>query len=220
MRINQYVAMSTGLSRRSADKAINEGRVTVNGNPAQTGQKIDTVDSVAIDRKPIKPADKLITVILNKPVGYVCSRSGQGNKTVYELLPPGLHHLKPVGRLDKDTSGLLVLTNDGILAHRLTHPSFDKKKIYKVMLNKQLVPEDKTKISRGIKLEDGISKLKFSSLVHDQSARAFVVSMHEGRNRQIRRTFAALGYRVTKLQRIAFGDYQLGTLNSGKYIVS
>src|ERR1700750_464886 len=117
MRINRFIALATGLSRRAADQAIAEGRVAVNGIPPQPGQQIKSSDSVTLDRLPITPVVNTVTIILNKPVGYVCSRDGQGSKTVYDLLPPELRHLKPVGRLDKDSSGLLLMTNDGKLAH-------------------------------------------------------------------------------------------------------
>jgi 23S rRNA pseudouridine2605 synthase len=154
--------------------------------------------------------------MLNKPVGYVCSRNGQGSKTVYDLLPPEYQQLKTVGRLDKDSSGLLLLTNDGQLAQELTHPSQQKRKVYEVTLDKPLQPLHRQMISdHGVSLEDGPSKLELERQ-HDGDDTKWIVTMHEGRNRQIRRTFAALGYEVIQLHRTKFGNYQLGTLQKGK----
>ena len=213
MRINQFIALATGMSRRAADKVIADGRIYVNGSIGRTGQQILDSDKVTLDNKPIA-VSKTATIILNKPVGYVCSRAGQGSQTIYDLLPAKLHSLKAVGRLDQDSSGLILLTNDGQLAHTLTHPSFQKEKVYEVELNKPLRPQDKLKIEQGIRLEDGISKLKLSSI--EQST--YEVRMHEGRNRQIRRTFAAVAYKVIKLNRTQFGDHKLDKLQSGKFL--
>src|SRR5690348_2303384 len=123
MRLNKYIALATGLSRRAADAAIAANRVTVNGHAPEMGQQVTDTDTVALDTKPLKPVVDTTTVMLNKPTGYVSSRAGQGSRTVYDLLPPKLHTLKTVGRLDKESSGLLLLTNDGNLANQLTHPS-------------------------------------------------------------------------------------------------
>lgn len=213
MRLNQYIARATGLSRRAADAAVAEGRVTVNRQPAQPGIQITDSDRVQLDgRRLVLPAGTL-TVILNKPPGYVCSRAGQGSRTIYDLLPAELHSLKPVGRLDKDSSGLLLLTNDGTLANRLTHPRYGKEKIYEVELDEPLSPEDKTRIERGVKLDDGPSKLRIKNL----NGKSCTVYMREGRNRQIRRTFAALGYTVESLRRTGFGQYDLEGLQPGKW---
>jgi 23S rRNA pseudouridine2605 synthase len=123
MRLNKFIAQSTGLSRRAADAAIAQGRVSVNGREAALGKEVGESDTVVLDNSAITPAVNTVTIMLNKPVGYVCSRNGQGSKTVYDLLPPEYQQLKPVGRLDKDSSGLLLMTNDGDLAYELTHPS-------------------------------------------------------------------------------------------------
>ena len=112
MRVNKFIAGATGLSRRAADKAIEEGRVLVNGSRPSTGQDVTEADEVLLDGAKLGAPKPAQTILLNKPAGYVVSRDGQGSQTVYDLLPPGLQHLKPVGRLDKYSSGLLVLTND------------------------------------------------------------------------------------------------------------
>lgn len=201
------------MSRRAADKAIVNGRVSVNEELAHVGAQIQPEDIISLDGKTISPSVELKTVVLHKPTGYICSRDGQGSKTIYDLLPKALHHLKPVGRLDKNSSGLLLLTNDGQLAQQLTHPSFSKNKIYKVTLRKDLDKKDQDQIEKGVNLEDGISKLQLNGK-HTQ----WTVTMQEGRNRQIRRTFEKLGYDVIKLHRVQFGTYKLELLPEGEHI--
>ncbi len=206
------------MSRRAADKAITDGRVTVNGTVAILGQRPKDSDTILLDGGPITPAVKTRTIILNKPVGYVCSRDGQGNRTVYDLLPEPLHQLKPVGRLDKNSSGLLLLTSDGQLAYELTHPKFQKTKAYKIALDKALEPEHRHAITgRGIALDDGVSRLELQPL-HITDNTNWKVIMSEGRNRQIRRTFEALGYNVVKLHRTQFGPYALKALKPGQHM--
>lgn len=213
MRINKFVALATGLSRRASDEAIAGGRVAINGLTAEQGAIVADTDSVALDNKTITPAVKR-TIMLNKPAGYVVSRDGQGSKTIYDLMPEGYHHLKPVGRLDKYSSGLLLLTNDGELANQLTHPSNQKTKIYEIGLDKPLEPlHHQMFVDYGVQLDDGSSK--FDSLTKMDDDRLWQVALHEGRNRQIRRSFEALGYTVTKLHRTHFGPYKLGELKPG-----
>jgi pseudouridine synthase len=217
MRINKFIAAATGLSRRAADEAMASGRVRVNGLPPKTGQNINGTDSVLLDGQQLKLLAPQ-TILLHKPIGYVVSRDGQGSRTVYELLPSALHHLKPVGRLDKNSSGLLLLTSDGELAQRLTHPRYQKTKTYEIQLDKPLVTPDQQRIERGVQLEDGLSRLKLNNIGDDTHWR---VQMHEGRNRQIRRTFAALGYEITTLHRTTFGDYHLPDhLNPGEFLTA
>ncbi len=217
MRLNKFIAQATGLSRRAADSAISQGRARVNGHNAQTGQIVTDKDTVTLDNRSITPAVNTVTILVNKPVGYVCSRNGQGSKTVYDLLPAELHHLKPVGRLDKDSSGLLLMTTDGQLAYELTHPKFQKTKMYKIALNKPLAPEHHRQIDQGVLLEDGLSKLHVEQ-INKTDYTNWKVTMHEGRNRQIRRTFEALGYTIPKLHRTTFGNYKLDNLAAGKYV--
>lgn len=215
MRINKYVALATGISRRAADAAIAEYRVGINGKTAQTGHDVTDSDTVTLDGRIITPAPKT-TIMLNKPPGYVVSRDGQGSQTIYDLLPVEYDRLKPVGRLDKESSGLLLLTNDGDLANQLTHPSHQKTKVYEITLDKPLQPLHRQMISDyGIKLEDGISKLQLDRL-NDDDDHSWHVSMTEGRNRQIRRTFQSLGYEIKRLHRIQFGPYHLKDLPSGR----
>lgn len=214
MRLNKYLAAGTALSRRGADEAVAAGRVTVNGKTAEQGQDVLDDDVVALDNDTVLPAAKTITIMLNKPCDYVVSRNGQGSKTIYELLPLPYQQLNPVGRLDKDSSGLLLLTNDGQLAQELTHPSRQKVKVYEVTLDKPLQPLHRQMISdHGLQLDDGPSKLQLER--QNDSDTHWIVRMHEGRNRQIRRTFSALGYAITDLHRTDFGKYSLGSLKPG-----
>jgi 23S rRNA pseudouridine2605 synthase len=213
MRLNQYIALHTGISRRSADRLIKEGRVNVNGQAPLIGHQVTEHDKIEVSGLKIKHKPKLTTIMLNKPVGYVCSRNGQGSQTIYDLIPEDLHNLKPVGRLDKDSSGLLLMTNDGHLANELTHPSYQKQKVYLVELDKPLEPQDAKKLESGVTLEDGLSQLSLKQL----KGGVMEVKIYEGRNRQIRRTFASLGYKVEKLHRTHFGSYSLKLLSTGKW---
>jgi pseudouridine synthase len=215
VRLNKFIASGTELSRRAADTAIAAGKVTVNGLPAGQGQDIGPDDVVALDGQEVTHSTPKTTIMLNKPVGFVVSRQGQGSRTIYDILPSAYHQLNPIGRLDKDSSGLLLLTNDGELANALTHPSYQKRKVYEVTLHKPLQPLHRQMISdHGLQLDDGLSKLQLERQQDDNDF-AWIVSMHEGRNRQIRRTFDALGYNVVKLHRVQIGDYSLGNLTQG-----
>ncbi len=216
-RLNKYIAQHTDYSRRNADELIARGRIEINGKPVEPGQQVYDGDVVTLDERRVEPSTNAEqqTIIMNKPVGYVCSRDGQGSRTVYELLPENLQHLNTVGRLDKDSSGLLLLTNDGQLANELTHPRYQKTKVYHISLDKPLTPLHQQMISDyGVTLEDGLSKLMVEK--QKDSAKDLIVTMQEGRNRQIRRTFYVLGYTVEKLHRTAFGTYQLGPLGPGQ----
>ncbi len=215
MRINQFLAQNTSLSRRKADQAVLDGRVFITDQKATLGDQI-TNQKVYLDGKIVSPTEVTQTIILNKPVGYVCSRRGQGSKTIYDLLPKKLHNLNPVGRLDKNSSGLLLMTNDGELANQLSHPRYNKQKIYEVIIDKSLQPLHQQMINDyGIQLADGPSKLLLEKL--GSKSTEYKVTMSEGRNRQIRRTFQALGYKVTSLHRTNFGNYTLSDLQSGQH---
>ena len=218
IRINKFLATHHGLSRRAADEAIEKGRVSINGTKAALGNSIGANDVVMLDGKTVEPRDNHLLIALNKPAGYVCSRKQQGDSpTVYSLLPSEYHDLKLVGRLDRDSSGIILLTSDGDLAHSLTHPSFHKQKIYEVTLEQALQPLHRQMISDyGVMLEDGKSKFELDRLDDDNDTK-WRITMREGRNRQIRRTFASLGYTVTALNRTQFGPYVLANLPVGKF---
>ncbi len=214
-RLNKHLALALGVSRREADELIESGRVTINGATAVLGARFTSDATLAVNGKPLGVTPDYTYLLFHKPVGYVCSRKAQGeNPTIYELLPAELSPLKPVGRLDKDSSGLLLLTNDGDFAHSMTHPKFSKIKIYTVELASGLEPLHQQMISDfGIDIGDGVSKLSLERVSDDR--RQWIVTMSEGRNRQIRRTFLALGYDVIRLHRINFGPFSLGDLAEG-----
>lgn len=218
-RLNKFLAEKVGLSRREADNFIADGKVLVNGKPAVLGARVKNTDEIVLNGKKIdnSPSD-YIYLMLNKPEGYVSSRKAQGDApTLYELLPEKYKALKTVGRLDKNSSGLILLTNDGDFAFQHTHPKFYKLKTYLITLDHALEPLHQQEISDfGIQLEDGPSKL-FLTKLNDKRTE-WQVEMSEGRNRQIRRTFAALGYEVIRLHRIEFGAYKLDdNLEPGQY---
>jgi len=215
-RLNKYLALQLGISRREADDLIADGHVKVDGEVAQLGSRVSSDSKVMVRDKAITSHRKLETILFHKPVGYVSSRKAQGdNPTIYTLIPKEYHHLKPVGRLDKDSSGLLLLSNDGNFSHQMTHPSFRKTKIYEVKLDKPLQPLHQQMISdHGIILEDGKSQFLISRMDGDSM---YEVTMTEGRNRQIRRTFAALGYQIVTLHRTRFGQYNIDNIESGHY---
>ena len=217
MRLNKFIALSLGVSRRKADELIEQGQILVNGDRAVLGRQISQSDTVLYNSRELHIQPKKL-ILFHKPVGYLCSRASQGGApTIYELLPKSLHHLKPVGRLDKDSSGLILLTNDGDFTHQMTHPSFYKMKRYLVTLDQPLQPLHRQMINDfGVQLPDGPSRLTLERQ-HEGDNRRWIVQMSEGRNRQIRRTFAALGYTVKKLHRTDFGSYSLGGMKRGEF---
>ena len=244
IRLNKFLAERLGVSRREADELIAAGKVFIDDKPAALGARVDKTNKVCYNKNIIPFDTDYLYLAFNKPVGYVCSRRAQGDTpTLYDLLPKEYQKLKTVGRLDKDSSGLILLTNDGDFAYQMTHPKFHKEKVYEVTLDRPLEPLHQQMISDyGIMLDDGPSKFTVVTSAGDvaggtpaarrrqpstvgEAATAgpaerthFKVILTEGRNRQIRRTFAALGYRVTALHRVQFGKYQLSGLKPGKYV--
>ena len=218
-RLNKFLALHLGISRRQADNLIEKGIVRVNDMPAVLGARIQETDEVFVGDKPVNTKTAFVYLALHKPAGYVCSRRRQGDSpTVYELLPADYQRLKTVGRLDRDSSGLILLTNDGDFAQRMTHPSYRKIKQYDVVLDRPLEPLHQQMISDfGVDLDDGKSQLTLERQSDDRTE--WQVTMSEGRNRQIRRTFTAVGYTVIALHRTKFGDYTLGDLESGAFSV-
>ena len=209
-RLNKFLALQLGISRRQADELIEKGKISINGKTAKLGARIKVADIIKIGDKVVSNSrEERIYLLFNKPRGYVCSRKKQGeNETIYAILPKEFHSLKPVGRLDKDSSGLLLLTNDGDFAFQMTHPKFRKIKEYLVELDEPLQPLHQQMIADfGINLPDGKSQLGLERL--NDSRKNWKVIMSEGRNRQIRRTFSVVGYEVVKLHRIVFGNYSL-----------
>lgn len=208
-------------SRRAMAEAIKQGRIAVNGAPvASFKHELDSIrDALTMDGNPIKiRLAESVYLMLNKPAGVLSTtRDERGRKTVIDLLPPiyKMRSLHPVGRLDMDSSGLLLLTDDGALTHRLTHPSFEKEKEYIVTLDRKFEVRDKSSFEQGLELEDGLT---WPTTVRESPAelKTYYVILHEGRKRQLRRMFASLGYRVTTLKRIRMGSLLLGDLPEGK----
>ncbi len=240
LRLNKHLALHLGVSRRQADNLIDQQKVTINGVTATLGARFNKGAIITVNGDKLPETAVYQYIALHKPTGYVCSRKNQGdNPTIYELLPEKFHHLKPVGRLDRNSSGIVLLTNDGDFAYQMTHPKFFKTKIYNVRLEDNLAPLHQQMISDyGVTLDDGPSKLQLEKMNDtDRPAcldeppvlltrrpgrtgrKSWVVTMHEGRNRQIRRTFGSLGYTVSKLHRTNFGNYALGDIKEGKYEV-
>lgn len=219
-RLNKFLALHSGTSRRQADELIEKGRVTINGQAAIIGARVAPGDIVAVDGKQIDTSTQKLYLALHKPVGYVCSRKQQGDSpTIYDLLPSEFQSLKPVGRLDRDSSGIILLSNDGDFALQMTHPRYSKVKRYEVTLDSALEPLHQQMISDfGIDLDDGKSQLTLER--KDDDRKDWIVTMSEGRNRQIRRTFGSLGYTVVALHRTNFGVYSLGDLEPGDFEIT
>ena len=216
-RLNKRIALQLGISRREADNLIEYDHVRVNGEKVTLGARFEETDQITVKNRPLGDHVSFAYLAMHKPIGYVSSRRQQGETpTIYSLLPERYHHLKPVGRLDKDSSGIILLTNDGDFAFEMTHPKFYKTKIYEVSLDHELAPLHQQIIGdHGIQLQDGPSQLVLERT--DDTRKNWIVTMHEGRNRQIRRTFSALGYTVTQLHRTNFGHYALGEIEPGTF---
>lgn len=211
----------TGSRRKMAD-AIKQGRVTVNGQVIEDFRHPvnPAADRVQIDGRGVKKRESApVYLMMNKPPGLLTTTEDeQGRRTVLDILPPLYRGLRlfPVGRLDKDTTGLLVLTNDGELTHRLTHPSFEHEKEYLVRIGEKLTAEEKRKLANGIRLEEGMTSRAAVREVRGAPAHTYSLTIHEGRKRQVRRMFARLGHGVTELKRVRTGSLRLGTLEEGK----
>lgn len=216
-RLNKYLAFHLGLSRRKADDLIASGKITINGEKAVLGARIKPEDKIAVSGHEVAEKKDFTYIAFHKPRGFVCSRKQQGETpTIYSILPRDLSHLKPVGRLDADSSGILLLSDDGDFTQRMTHPKYSKQKEYIVTLDNALAPLHQQMIADfGVNLTDGRSQLGLTRL--DDDRKRWNVTMSEGRNRQIRRTFGALGYTVVELHRTHFGPYTLEGLGEGKY---
>lgn len=209
VRINAWLAKALGKSRRDCDELITEGRVIVNGRPAERNDRIGPSDVVTLNGKPLNAPAKTY-LALNKPPGYITAVTDYRSRTVTALLPPRYKKLFPVGRLDRETRGLLLFTNDGEWAANILHPSRKVSKIYQVTLDKA---PDLALIQGGAMLQDGPSR--FDS-VRPVGPRGIEVVLHEGRKRQIRLTLQSLGYHVIDLVRTGIGGIKLGSLAEGE----
>jgi 23S rRNA pseudouridine2605 synthase len=215
VRLNRYLAQSGVASRRAVEEIILAGRVTINGAVCtELSSQVTSKDSVKVDGKLVRPAES-IYVLLNKPVDYVTTRSDdRARQTIYELLPRNLHQLAHVGRLDIDSEGLLILTNDGELTLRLTHPRYKMPKEYLVTLDREFAMADTPKVKKGVYLAEG--RARFESVTKLNSRQVRVV-LTQGLTRQVRRVFAAVGYKVRRLQRTKIGPLSDTVLKPGEF---
>ncbi|MBT3207805.1 MAG: rRNA pseudouridine synthase, partial [Bacteroidetes bacterium] len=219
VRLNKFIADSGKCSRREADKYIAAGLVSVNGKTvSELGFKIFLDDKVEFNGK-LLSSEKKIYLVLNKPKDYVTSVSDpHADRTVMDLVKNACkERIYPVGRLDKMTSGILLFTNDGDLTKKLTHPKYNKKKIYHLLLNKPLVKNDMSKISEGFELEDGFVNCDAISYVEADNKKQIGIEIHSGRNRIVRRIFEHLGYRIIKLDRVYFAGLTKKKITRGRW---
>jgi 23S rRNA pseudouridine2605 synthase len=215
MRLNRFLALAGVASRRGAEDFIRSGRVTVNGKvTSDLATQVSPADQVKVDGRTVRQQG-FVYVLLNKPKGYLTTRSDdRKRKTIYDLLPPGLPKLAHVGRLDLDSEGLLLLTNDGELALHLTHPRYKLRKEYLVTLDREFDMADLPKVRQGVYLAEG--RARFDEL-HKIGSDQVRVVLTQGIKRQVRRVLASLGYRVCRLQRIRIGPLMARGLKPGEF---
>lgn len=220
VRLQKFLAEAGVASRRAAEKLIREGHIEVNGKPVTAlGSKVNPArDRVTVDGQPVKARRKLY-VALNKPRGYISTRSDpEHRRIVTDLLPPEWRTLYPVGRLDHDTEGLIFLTNDGEFALRLTHPRYGTRKVYEAAVEGRIEPQAVSKLTGGISDAAELLKATRARILSSNNTRSIVeVELAEGKNREIRRMFEALGYKVSSLTRTRIGPIRLGQLRPGKW---
>ena len=220
MRLNKYVAHCGVAARRKASEYIMDGLVTVNGEVVtEPGHRVKPTDKVAYRNQPIEPETQRIYILLNKPKNTVTTVSDEKNRrTVMDLMDPTIKlRIYPVGRLDRETTGLLLLTNDGDLAKKLSHPSHEVTKIYHVVLDKPITEKHLQQIQDGLTLEDGLAPVDKVSYVKDKDKNEVGIEIHIGRNRIVRRIFKHLGYHVVRLDRTYYAGLTKKDIPRGKY---
>ena len=221
MRLNKYLAECGLGSRRACDKLIEEGRVRINGKPAGLGAEVQERDSVTVSGRAVNPPSRHTYVMLHKPKGYITSASDEkGRKTVFELIKNINVRLFPVGRLDYETEGLLLLTNDGELCEKLTHPSHQIGKTYVAKIEGEISDAEVKQLRDGLVIDEGEAATKRSSVDVLEKGEGYTrleLVIYEGRNRQIRKMFEAVGKKVIFLKRTAVGEIRLGGLSRGEY---
>ncbi len=218
MRINKFLAEQGISSRRGSDQIIAEGRVTINGKPAKAGDDVAADDVVMVDGKILSHKVKYEYYLLNKPKGYVCTVSDdKGRKTVMDLLPAGAGRVFPVGRLDYDTEGMLILTNDGDLAYRLTAPKNEIPKTYLVRIEGTITDQQLNRLRTGVEIERGVvtKKCKITVTETSKTYTKLRVVLTEGKNREIRKMFEVVGKNVDFLKRLKIGELTLTGLDRG-----
>jgi len=217
MRLNKFLAECKVASRRKADLLIKSGQVKVNGKLIkEMGVQVDPeTDQVSLNGKVCKYNTNKIYIALNKPTGYVCTHAVfHGEQSIFKLLPRNYSNFKIAGRLDKQTEGLLILSNDGDFINQLTHPKFKHQKEYELKLVKDLNPFSFKKLLRGVTLEEGMAKLDKIRKIKDKE---YQVIIHQGWKRQIRRMFDKFHFKIISLRRIRVGEYKIGKLPVGKF---
>ena len=216
IRLNKYISQSGLCSRRAADELIKKGKVQVNNKLCdQVGTKINKNDKVIVDKKLIKP-EKNIYVLLNKPKDYISTNKDTHNRrVVFDLIKGINERLFSVGRLDRKTTGLLLLTNDGDIAKKLTHPSYQIKKIYSVTLEKKISNDEISQIKNGLFIED--EYIKVDNIERLEKDYEIGIEIHMGKNRIVRKIFESLNHRVSKLDRVLFGPFTKKDLPRGKW---
>ncbi len=221
MRLNKFLAKTGIASRRRADELIAGGHISINGKTIiSLGTQVDEMhDKVAVDGKPVKISNEYTYIMLHKPISYLVTRQDQfGRPIVMELVGKYAKLVKPVGRLDLNSSGLLLLTNDGELAFRLTHPRYKIDKIYLVKVEGFLADGEVSMLESGVEIEGGLtSPGKIKIISRTEKFSRFEITIHEGRKRQVRLMSRAVGHEVIALKRLAFGNLKLGVLKEGKY---
>jgi 23S rRNA pseudouridine2605 synthase len=220
MPLNKYIAHCGVCSRRDAAELVKEGKIKVNGIVVtEPGFKVSTEDEVTLSNKKIYLAHNLVYILLNKPKDYITTAEDpQGRKTVLELLRGATaERIFPVGRLDRNTTGVLLLTNDGELTQKLSHPSYEVRKMYEVKLDKPLGKADFDKILKGIVLEDGLVQVDALAYADTKDKAVIGIELHSGRNRIVRRIFEALGYDVRNLDRVMFANLTKKNVERGKW---
>lgn len=220
MRINKYIAQAGVASRRKADELIANGNVKVNGlTLKEPGYDVVTGDVVEVNGRKIEAEEKKVYILLHKPVGYITSVSDDRDRpTVMDLVQDVDARIFPVGRLDYNTSGMLIMTNDGDFAYRLSHPKHEMPKTYRAVVAGVLSKEKCAKLSEGVDIGGFVtSKAKVEVVKGHPRSTVVDITIHEGKNRQVRKMFKAVGNNVQELQRIAIGDIRLGRLAEGHY---
>ncbi len=220
MRINRYIARAGVASRRAAEKLVLERRVTLNGTVVnELATTVAPGDRVEVDGKPVTIPPEFIYVILNKPAGHVVTLSDpQGRPTAADLVSDVGRRLIPVGRLDAPTEGLIIFTDDGDLAHRVAHPSFELDKVYEVLARGILGEEGVRALESGVVLDGRVTSPAIVEVLSTRSnATRALITIHEGRKRQVRRMFEAVGHPVRNLKRVRIGPVQLGSLRPGRW---
>lgn len=219
MRLQKFLAHAGVASRRAAEDLIVRGKVRVNGKVVrELGTIVSTADRVDVSGTPVRLQTETVYVVMHKPTSVMTTmRDPQGRRTVADFLPKGLPRVVPVGRLDYDTSGVLLFTNDGELANVLTHPKFGVEKTYRVVVKGRLMPEEIKRLQSGVMLEEfraAGARVKVVATGRDTSV--LDITVHEGKNRQVRRMFEAVGHAVIALARLRFGPLRLGDLPPGQ----